>query len=73
MHQMKTLGHFHIEVKVSKGKNWIRECKTHAEWTGMAISSWPKNSFWNPSEPGFIIPATEGVSLPALAKRAEKG
>lgn len=37
---------------------------TYAAWTGMAISSWPKNSFWNPSEPGLMIPATEGVSRP---------
>lgn len=39
-------------------------CCTYAEWTGMAISSCPKKSFWNPSEPGLMIPATEGVSLP---------
>jgi len=34
----------------------------------MAISSWPKKSFWNPSEPGLIIPATDGVSLPVNTK-----
>ena len=42
--------------------HWTME--TCVEWTGIAISSWPKNSFWNPSEPGLMIPATEGVSLP---------
>ena len=41
---------------------------TYVAWTGMAISSWPKKSFWNPSEPGLIIPATDGVSLPANTK-----
>lgn len=56
----------------NKCEKCIRECKTYVEWTGMAISSWPKNSFWNPSEPGFIIPATEGVSLPELKGKKEK-
>lgn len=37
---------------------------TYAECTGIAISSWPKKSFWNPSPPGLMIPATDGVSLP---------
>lgn len=37
---------------------------TYVECTGMAISSWPKKSFWNPSAPGLMIPATDGVSLP---------
>lgn len=44
--------------------NRERETKSYVECTGMAISSCPKNNFWNPSAPGFIIPATEGVSLP---------
>ena len=43
----------------------------YAEWTGIAISSWPKKSFWNPSEPGLIIPATDGVSLPTENKKRQ--
>lgn len=35
---------------------------------GMAISSWPKNSFWKPpAAPGCTITATEGVLRPARA------
>jgi hypothetical protein len=30
----------------------------------MAISSWPKKSFWKPSEPGLMTPATDGVMRP---------
>lgn len=36
-------------------------------YTGMAISSRPKNSFWNPPlEPGCTMQATEGMVRPAV-------
>ena len=46
------------ETKHGETKN------TYVECTGIAISSWPKKSFWNPSAPGLMIPATDGNSLP---------
>lgn len=49
-----------------------KENHINLEWTGMAISSWPKKSFWNPSEPGLIIPAIEGVSLPIKQIKLEQ-
>lgn len=52
-----------MTIKISSAIN-----SHYLEWTGMAISSWPKNSFWKPSAPGLIIPATEGVSLPETKK-----
>lgn len=50
-------------------KHQCRYNMPYVEWTGIAISSCPKNSFWNPSEPGLIIPATEGVSLPIIKQK----
>lgn len=63
---------FTNEQSVNVHMNLYEEQSTHVGWTGMAISSCPKKSFWNPSEPGLIIPATEGVSLPIKQSKVSK-
>lgn len=43
----------------------------HLPYTGMAISSSPKKTFWKPPlEPGCTMQATEGVVRPAETARA---
>ncbi len=49
-------------------------CKNSIQYllyTGTAISSCPKKSFWKPSDPGWITPATDGVSLPVVHPTSE--
>jgi hypothetical protein len=63
--QLKQQDKVSFTVSHKEKNGFWKDMHRDLPWTGTAISSCPKNSFWKPSEPGLITPATEGISLPA--------